>query len=51
MKRTLTGIAAAAVVLGTLSPMAFAATAKATAPTNAGQTTFALNGTLHLGWY
>ncbi|GEO24720.1 hypothetical protein AAC03nite_05050 [Alicyclobacillus acidoterrestris] len=44
MKRSLTGIAAAAVVLGAMSPMAFAATSKATGLTKAGQLPIVVNG-------
>ncbi|WP_436663950.1 beta strand repeat-containing protein [Alicyclobacillus acidoterrestris] len=44
MKRSLTGIAAAAVVLGAMSPMAFAATSKATGLTKASQLPIVVNG-------
>lgn len=44
LKRSLTGIAAAAVVLGAMSPMAFAATSKATGLTKASQLPIVVNG-------
>ncbi|SDW90244.1 hypothetical protein SAMN04489725_11954 [Alicyclobacillus hesperidum] len=44
MKRALTGFAAAAVVLGMASPLAFADTSSSTALTSVGQVAFSFNG-------